>query len=72
MTFITTDRYSYRKISDLQNALMAIRFIFANFILVFIFIFLTLEVFEWEIFSSREGITDKTIDETPWNIKALF
>ena len=51
---------------------MAIRFIVVNLILIFIFLFLTLEEFEWTIFSSREGCTDTTIDKTSWNIKTLI
>ena len=31
-----------------------------------------IEEFEWSMFSSREGITDKVIDETSWNIKTLI
>ena len=72
MTFATTYSYSDRQIFDLQTLLEAIRFIIINFILAFIFLFLTVEEFEWAIFSSRERITDKVIDETSWNIKTLI
>ena len=72
MTFTTTYSYSNRKIFDLSTLLKAITFIVANFILVFIFLFLTLEEFEWEIFSSRGQITDEVLDESPWNIKTLI
>ena len=72
MTFATTYSYSYRQIFDLKTLLEAIRFIIVNSILALIFFFLTIEEFEWVIFSSREGITDKVIDETSWNIKTLF
>ena len=72
MTFANTYIYSDRNIFDLKTLLEAIRFIIVNSILAFIFLFLTFEEFEWEIFSSREGITDKVIDETSWNIKTLI
>ena len=72
MTFANTYIYSDRNIFDLKTLLEAIRFIIDNSILAFIFLFLTVEVFEWEIFSSRERITDKVIDETSWNIKTLI
>ena len=72
MTFATTYIYSDRNIFDLKTLLDAIRFIIVNSILAFIFVFLTLEEFEWAIFSSRERITDKVIDETSWNIKTLI
>ena len=72
MTFATTYIYNDRKIFDLKTLLDAIRFIIVNSILAFIFLFLTFEEFEWAIFSSRERITDKVIDETLWNIKTLI
>ena len=72
MTFATTYIYSDRKIFDLKTLLDAIRFIIVNSILAFIFLFLTFEEFEWAIFSSRERITDKVVDETSWNIKTLI
>ena len=73
MTFANTYIYSDRSIFDLKTLLEAIRFIIVNSILAFIFLFLTVEEFEWAIFSNREGrITDKVIDETSWNIKTLI
>jgi len=72
MTFTTTYNYSDRSIFDLKTLIESIRFIIVNSILAFIFLFLTFEEFEWEIFSSREGITDKVIDESSWNIKTLI
>ncbi len=72
MTFATTYIYSDRNIFDLKTLLDAIRFIIVNSILAFIFLFLTFEEFEWAIFSSKERITDKVIDETSWNIKTLI
>ena len=72
MTFATTYSYRNRKIFDLSALLKAFTFIVANFILIFIFLFLTLEEFEWAIFSSIEKIGDKVLDETPWNIKTLI
>ena len=72
MTFATTYSYSNRQIFDLKTLIEAIRFIIVNSILAFIFLFLTFEQFEWEIFSSREGVTDKVIDNSSWNIKTLI
>ena len=72
MTFATTYNYSDRRIFDIKTLVEAIRFIIVNFILAFIFLFLTLEEFEWAIFSCRERITDNVIDNTPWNIKTLI
>ncbi len=72
MTFATTYKYRDRQIFDLRTLLEAIKFIIVNSILAFILLFLTVEEFEWAIFSSREGITDKVIDETAWNIKTLI
>ena len=64
MAFANTYIYSDRNIFDLKTLLDAIRFIIVNSILAFIFLFLTFEEFEWAVFSSRERITDKVIDET--------
>ena len=72
MTFATTYNYSDRSIFDLKTLLEAIRFIIANCILAFIFLFLTVEEFEWSVFSNRGKITDKVIDNTSWNIKTLI
>ena len=72
MTFATTYNYRDREVFDLKTFLEAIRFIIVNSILAFIFAFLTIEEFEWAVFSSRKGITDKVIDETSWNIKTLI
>ena len=72
MTFATTYSYRYRSVFDLKTLLEAIRFIIVNSILAFIFLFLTVEELEWAIFSSKEGITDKVIDKTSWNIKTLI
>ena len=72
MTFATTYNYSDRKIFNLKTFLEAIKFIIVNSFLAFIFLFLIVEEFEWLIFSTREGITDKVFDETSWNIKTLI
>ena len=72
MTFATTYSYGDRSIFDLKTLFQAIKFIIVNSILAFIFLFLTFEEFEWAIFSSREGLTDKVIDQTSWNIKTLI
>ena len=72
MTFATTYSYRDRTVFDIKTLLEAIRFIIVNFILAFIFLFLTVEEVEWAIFSYREKITDKVIDNTSWNIKTLI
>ena len=72
MSFATTYRYSDRSIFDLYTLLEATRFIIVNFILAFIFLFLTIEQFEWAVFSNRQRITDKVFDNTSWNIKTLI
>ena len=72
MAFATTYSYRNRQIFDLKTLLKAIKFIIVNSILAFIFLFLTVEEFEWAIFSYRKGITEKVIDETSWNIKKLI
>ena len=72
MTFATTYNYSERRIFDLKNLFDAIRFFIINFILAFIFLFLTLEEIDWAFFSFREQITDEVVDKTSWNIKTLI
>ena len=72
MTFAHTYSYKDRSIFNLETLIKAIRFIIVNSILSFIFLFLTLEEFEWALFSYKESITDTVIDETSWNIKTLI
>ena len=72
MTFATIYSYKDRSIFNLETLIKAIRFIIVNSILSFIFLFLTVEEFEWAIFSYKERIADKVIDETSWNIKTLI
>ena len=72
MAYSTTYSYRDRSVFDIKTLLEAIRFIIVNFILAFIFLFLTVEEFEWAIFSYKERITDKVIDHTSWNIKTLI
>ena len=72
MSLASTYSYRYRQVYDLRTFIEWIRFIIVNFILFFIFLFLTVEEFEWATFSSRKGIADEVIDETPWNIKTLI
>ena len=71
MTIATAYSYNDRRIFDLKTLVEAIKFIIINSILAFIFLFLTFEEIDWAIFSYREKITDKIIDETSWNINAL-
>ena len=70
----SSSSYSYRErsIFDIKTLIEALRFIFVNAILAFIFLFLTLEEIDWSIFSSREKINDIVIDTTSWNIKQIF
>ena len=70
----SSSAYSYRERSvfDIKTLIEALRFIFVNAILAFIFLFLTLEEIDWSIFSSREKINDIVIDTTSWNIKQIF
>ena len=72
MTFASTYNYRERGIFDLKTLLEAIRFIIATSILSMIFLFLIFEEIEWKTFSRREGIKDKTIDKTSWNIATLI
>ena len=72
MTFATTYSYGDRRIFDLKTLVEAIRFIVINSVLVFIFLFLIVEEFEWATFSTRKEIKDKVIDQTSWNIKTLI
>tara|TARA_Y100001968_G_scaffold282869_1_gene281069 strand:- start:242 stop:463 length:222 start_codon:yes stop_codon:yes gene_type:complete len=71
MTFATAYSYNDRRIFDLKTLVEAIKFMIINSILAFILLFLTLEEIDWAIFSYREKITDKIIDETSWNITVL-
>ena len=71
MTFATAHNYNERYIFDLKTLVQAIRLIIINLILALIFLFLTLEEFEWAIFSHRKNISYKIIDKTAWNIKTL-
>ncbi len=57
---------------DIKILLEAFRFIIINIILTFIFVFLSLEEIDWAIFSWKERIKDKVIDNTSWNIKKIF
>ena len=61
MTFSTLYSYSERNIFDIKTLFFALRFIIINFVLVFIFLFLTLEEIEWTLFSSKQEINDSTI-----------
>ena len=72
MAISTIYSYKDRNIFDIKTLIVAIRFIIVNFILAFIFLFLTLEEIEWSFFSYREKGTIDVIDNTSWNIKELF
>ena len=72
MTFVSIYGYAKRQFLDLKTLSEALRFMIVNSILAFIFFFLIVEEFEWIIFSSGKGISDKVIDETEWNIKTLI
>ena len=70
----SSSAYSYgeRSVFDIKTLIEALRFIFVNAILAFIFLFLNLEEIDWSILSSREKINDIVIDTTSWNIKQIF
>ncbi len=72
MASSTAYSYSDRKIFDIKTLIEALRLIVVNFILAFIFLFLTLEEIDWAILSYREKIRDIVIDNTSWNVKEIF
>ena len=72
MTFATTYAYNDRRIFDLKTLVEAIKFIIINFILAFIFLFLTMEEIDWAIFSYKEKVTVQIDDVTSWNIKTII
>ena len=72
MALSTSYVYSERGIFDIKTLMEALRFTIINFILAVIFLFLTLEEIDWTLFSFREKINDKIIDNTSWNIRTIF
>ena len=72
MAFSTA--YSYGESSFFYSKILieAFKFIFINFILALIFLFLTLEQLDWTLFTSTRKVNDKVIDNTSWNIKKIF
>ena len=72
MAFSTTYHYKDRSIVDIKTLIEGVKFIIINLFLAFIFLFLTLEAVEWSIFSFRERLTDRIIDNTTWNINTIF
>ena len=72
MAFSNTYIYRERYFLDFKILIDALRFIINNIILAFIFLFLTLEEVDWFIYSFRERINDKVIDNTSWNINKIF
>ena len=72
MTFSTAYSYKERTVFDIKTFIEALRFLIVNAILALIFLFLTLEAVEWSIFSFRERLTDRIIDNTTWNINTIF
>ena len=72
MAYSTAYVYSERGIFDIKTLMEALRFTIINFILAVIFLFLTLEEIDWTLFSFREKINDKIIDNTSWNIRTIF
>ena len=72
MSFSSTYNYRERPIFDLKTLIEAIRFLMVNVALSFILLFLILEEFDWALFSYREKIKDRVVDNTSWNIKTLF
>ena len=72
MALSTAYVYSERGIFDIKTLMEALRFTIINFILAVIFLFLTLEEIDLTLFSFREKINDKIIDNTSWNIRTIF
>ncbi len=72
MSVSTAYSYRERSIFDLKSLFEGLRFIIINFILAFIFLFLTLEEIDWAIFSSRAKLKDIIIDDSSWNLKSLL
>ena len=72
MTSLTSYSYSEREVFDLKSLLNAVRLIVINIILAIIFIFLTMEEIDWNIYSTRNEISDEVIDKTSWNLKTFF
>ena len=72
MSFYTLYNYNEKSTFGVKNILESIRFIIINFILAIIFLFLALEEIDWAIFSFREKINAKIIDNTSWNIRKIF
>tara|TARA_B100000700_G_scaffold144995_1_gene161284 strand:- start:769 stop:987 length:219 start_codon:yes stop_codon:yes gene_type:complete len=72
MTILNAYSYRERSIFDIKTLIEALRFLIVNFILAFIFLFLTLEELDWAFLSSREKIKDVVIDNSSWNIKKIF
>ena len=69
MAFATTHSINNKLILYIKILIEAIRFTIVNSILIIIILFLAFEELEWTMFSSREGILDKVVDETSWNIR---
>ena len=72
MAFTTAYNYSERRIFNIKTLIEAVRIIIVNFILAFIFLFLTLEEIDWSLLSFKEKFDDEIIDNTSWNIKTIF
>ena len=72
MTSLNSYTYRERQIFDIQTLVQAIIFIVSNVILSIIFLFLTMEEIDWTIYRHRNGIREKEIDNTSWNLRTLF
>ena len=72
MAFSTAYIYKKRSSFNINPFIQVLRFIIINAILAFVFLFLALEEIDWALFSSRENINDKIIDNTSWNIKDIL
>ena len=72
MAFSTAYNYRERRIFNIKTLIEAVRIIIVNFILAFIFLFLTLEEIDWALISSTQKLDDEIIDNTSWNIKTIF
>ncbi len=72
MTTSSAYSYSQRHIFDIKTLIEAVRFLIINSILAVVFLFLILEEIDWAIFSFRERLNDRVIDNTSWNFKQIF
>ncbi len=66
--------YSYRdrNIVDIKTLVQVLKFVIINTILAIIFFCLIIEELDWAVFTFRENVKDRVIDNSSWNIKTIF